>query len=315
MANLIIHIGTQKTGTSALQYFLSKNRKRLYELGVLYPLSGIWKKQIGHHYITQLIKEEKSRDLSKVYDDIVEESNDVDIVVLSSEAFQNVKNPHLLEPLISQFDQTIIICYFREALDFLASAYRQKVQAQDYGESLAYYIFRKHLNYSDLYNRWNQLSVNFIPRLYERETLKNSNLIDDFLWNVLQIESDNSFDTQIDRNYSIGGNLLVYKLIRNRLNLSNKARDYSIYNLLASQKETNRLKPWISEKDQSLFRSKNANNHFLVHHFDNFKIPDFSKNRKLLVNDEFVADINDFNEYFEIALDSLTAIDMAKKLI
>ncbi|MCH8942156.1 MAG: hypothetical protein IIA48_06935 [Bacteroidetes bacterium] len=37
MAKFILHIGQSKTGTTAIQSFLSENRKILHNKGILYP--------------------------------------------------------------------------------------------------------------------------------------------------------------------------------------------------------------------------------------------------------------------------------------
>ena len=40
MSTVYIHVGTPKTGTSAIQVFFTKNRKLLKEKGVCYPNLG-----------------------------------------------------------------------------------------------------------------------------------------------------------------------------------------------------------------------------------------------------------------------------------
>ena len=40
MSTVYIHVGTPKTGTSAIQVFFTKNRKLLKEKGVCYPDLG-----------------------------------------------------------------------------------------------------------------------------------------------------------------------------------------------------------------------------------------------------------------------------------
>ncbi|WP_140056128.1 hypothetical protein [Oceanibaculum nanhaiense] len=49
MDNLIIHIGSTKTGSSALQEFLFLNRRKLKDSGVLYPETGVV--QNAHHIL------------------------------------------------------------------------------------------------------------------------------------------------------------------------------------------------------------------------------------------------------------------------
>lgn len=44
---LFLHIGRPKTGSTALQHFLMKNRQRLLDNGILYPLTGSY--QLSSH--------------------------------------------------------------------------------------------------------------------------------------------------------------------------------------------------------------------------------------------------------------------------
>jgi hypothetical protein len=57
LEKVYLHIGTPKTGTSAIQSHLSQNRKRLLSQGVLYPVTisshrGIYKNSESHHLLT-----------------------------------------------------------------------------------------------------------------------------------------------------------------------------------------------------------------------------------------------------------------------
>jgi hypothetical protein len=47
MKTIYFHIGCEKTGTTSIQHFLAKNRKKLAEQGIAYPL-------LGHHKFAQL---------------------------------------------------------------------------------------------------------------------------------------------------------------------------------------------------------------------------------------------------------------------
>src|SRR5215469_5693606 len=55
-----LHIGTQKTGTTSLQHYLSANRERLLERGFLYPSST---GRINHVGITAYSRDEEKIDL------------------------------------------------------------------------------------------------------------------------------------------------------------------------------------------------------------------------------------------------------------
>jgi len=46
----VVHAGTHKTGTTAIQRFLAGNRERLARAGLYYPVTGLLSAQLpGHH--------------------------------------------------------------------------------------------------------------------------------------------------------------------------------------------------------------------------------------------------------------------------
>ena len=58
---LFIHIGTHKTGTSALQRFLIDNQENLGRSNVRYLESGIPNGQFAHHDLARAIKSKRNR--------------------------------------------------------------------------------------------------------------------------------------------------------------------------------------------------------------------------------------------------------------
>ncbi|WP_428311554.1 hypothetical protein [Hydrocarboniphaga sp.] len=61
MKKLIVHIGAPKTGTSAIQHFMLRNREALARQGVLYPQGGMLKS--AHHLIGAAIHPLRSKRL------------------------------------------------------------------------------------------------------------------------------------------------------------------------------------------------------------------------------------------------------------
>ena len=54
---LVLHVGTHKTGTTAIQAYMSQCRAHLAAQGILYPSlrPGLWKEMAGHHKVAQAI--------------------------------------------------------------------------------------------------------------------------------------------------------------------------------------------------------------------------------------------------------------------
>ena len=49
MVDIILHVGRPKTGTTAIQNFLAKNRSKLVEQGILYPQTGRFSEKSNSH--------------------------------------------------------------------------------------------------------------------------------------------------------------------------------------------------------------------------------------------------------------------------
>ena len=138
--NLYIHIGRHKSATTTIQSWLSSNRSNFIDNGLLYLSNqptisrGNW--GAAHNLADSCIdvsKEgyKKIEEASKI---IIQEAERLNCknIVLSSEGFQNVQNTKLLEHLISIISpsKVIIICIFREFLDYVISSYRQVIHAK-----------------------------------------------------------------------------------------------------------------------------------------------------------------------------------------
>ena len=54
---LLLHVGTHKTGTTAIQAYMSQCRVQLAAQGILYPSlrPGLWKEMEAHHKVAQAV--------------------------------------------------------------------------------------------------------------------------------------------------------------------------------------------------------------------------------------------------------------------
>lgn len=126
---LIIHFGIHRTGTTALQNILKKNRTKLLENGILYPdlgyecnhsriAWGLVKNKVGTHSIepSWLVEKIKS-----------EEKKSTNTIILSHEDFCLVEDTDWIKLLKSTYDVTVVLYLRRQDL-WLESWYNQHIK-------------------------------------------------------------------------------------------------------------------------------------------------------------------------------------------
>ncbi len=193
---LFIHIGTNKTGTSAIQRFLNSKRKELATQGLLYPSTGCAGE--AHYEITRILgfdygkpavtQAERTVFLKKFKTEL--ENSRCELCVISSENFVLPKNVELVRELFADFDCRIVV-YFRRHDHWWVSAYNQAVRAvsrppwaRGFQGFLNFSRRRnpKLGNYRALLNGWTEVfgQENIIVRPYER-VQNQPNIIADFL--------------------------------------------------------------------------------------------------------------------------------------
>ena len=146
MSTVYIHVGTPKTGTSAIQVFCSKNRKLLKEKGVCYPnlgfdFPGISSNRNGHCLNAHIFDEnhKRLRDQEReVADQALEKLtgmlDNFPVFVLSDEHIWNNKDItterllHYKEKLAEAGADMKIIVYLRRQDGLLISRWNQEVK-------------------------------------------------------------------------------------------------------------------------------------------------------------------------------------------
>jgi len=162
---LVVHIGYHKTGTTALQNWLVKNRKFLRERDIIFPKGmSSWP---GHPELAWICAGNQypwqdrfynPAETAAYYTPVLEASLDPEtLTILSSEEFSRLDFSfdmmNRLHDWLSPY-KPFIIGYFRDPLDFLMSRYRHEVQ--EGGERRP---IREYLSSVD-----NILSANFFSR-------------------------------------------------------------------------------------------------------------------------------------------------------
>lgn len=260
MKTLYLHVGTPKTGTSALQHFCARNRKILSEKGVCYPdlgyrFAGIGKHRNAHFLSYRVYLEKKKRD----YDEekrirteglqkLDEQFQEYSTVVLSDEHIWNEPemNTEFLSKLVEHYkamDVTLkIIVYLRRQDQVVQSYWAQKVKEtstitfEKYIEKKKYEYFR--LDYATRLQEFADAvgKENVIVRCYEKQQYEGEekSIISDFL-NIFGLKITDEY-REIDkiRNTSLDGPYLEVKRLLNTLPQF-KLKKSSVVELLSEQ--------------------------------------------------------------------------------
>jgi hypothetical protein len=128
---LVLHAGTPKTGTTALQQTLFRERDTLAEQGIWYPPEDVDPVKKKHQYLVDILRAADGRELARRVEQIVRSApSHTRTVVLSTEGLFNhwwdypPPSKAMLRQLTSTFAVEIWTC-FREPLDFAVSQHAQ----------------------------------------------------------------------------------------------------------------------------------------------------------------------------------------------
>lgn len=225
----ILHIGTNKTGTTAIQTTLFKNQDHLHNHRFCYPNIGMHNH--GHHDFVRYLKGADpahlnlSSDWKKIFQTNV---NEYEKVIFSSELFYTIENPKDLYKLFPK-NKTSIVIYIREHLSFLISWYQQAVQLRNITCSFKEYVDFHYcqLDYDGLISKWKHAygSSNVKVEVFDRNNFKNNNIVEDF-FEKIQLPFNSSIILKKESNKSIAGNLLFFKLLIN--NFIDDDNDYQL---------------------------------------------------------------------------------------
>lgn len=200
-ATVFLHIGANKTASSAIQCFFNENRGKLAEDGILYPVSGRIKN--AHYGVSRLLGfvqgkpapvDLMSRPLVELSEALSDEvtSSGAKHVVISSEYFVVPKSVEAVRSFFANYDVKVVV-YVRRHDKWWPSAYNQAVRTvvnPPWGRGFKSYLnFYRNLGpcpsraaYRLLLDRWAKVfgKKNIIVRPYEEQQNKPS-IIHDFM--------------------------------------------------------------------------------------------------------------------------------------
>lgn len=254
MKTIYLHIGTFKTGTTAIQRFLKENSKWFSEQGFFIPDSQL----IAHHPLPlSLIMDYSSfraawpnfsGNSSEIWSQTFKQIalSTCENVIISSETFCDLANEHardgkndfirILKHYFSGYNVKII-CYLRELGTYTASMYKEAIKAggitNSYPEEMLQYIKQHsiHLFPTEYLNFYSELfgKKNIIIRYYDRKKLINENIIDDFL-DIFKLTPN--FSTTLQSNLSLNDNTVDLMRTLNFVKLNDEIFSKQLSNAL-----------------------------------------------------------------------------------
>lgn len=166
---LILHGGTPKTGTSALQWCLDGNREVLAQRGFWYPPSSNRREPKHQELIGALMAADQARFTETIESALSGMPSSTHTVILSTEGIFNhwwdysLAAKRMLRGLADQFDFELCV-WFRDPESFAAALYAQYLRNPatgdspdvygrdiDFGEAMGDLWFRRHLDYLGFY--------------------------------------------------------------------------------------------------------------------------------------------------------------------
>lgn len=224
MKTIFLHIGTHKTGTTAVQVFGVQNAKELIKRGVYYPRAArpvIRGVSFGHHLLPWYvlkhpIPDSYWGDLASnkeiVFQHLFEEvgKSECNKILISSEEFDTLseKQINTLRDFLSDFDVKVIV-YLRRKDSYVESMYQTMVIHGQESRHISEIInrnFRCPLNYFDFVEKWRAAFglKNVCVRLYCREALDAEDIVVDFYNRVgIDVRDLISDEGQLEVNTSV----------------------------------------------------------------------------------------------------------------
>ena len=217
---VVLHIGTNKTGTSAIQSFLHHNPQLLSENGILYPLTGRGSTpEPSHHPMAESLATTPERAHEFRYQ-LLKEAKDHQTLILSSETFR-IYPPETLAVML-QGIPTRVIVFLRPHTQFLSSWYREGIKSRNFSFTFPEFVEANAAPYLPWLSEW----ANYFPLTvcaYDRRNFGYNSVVHEF-FSKLDLSLTFLPDTP-EENSSISGNLLYIKREVNQFLTESQARE------------------------------------------------------------------------------------------
>lgn len=228
---LILHIGAPKTGSTALQQFLTENRPTLERHGWLYPDVSL--RGYGHHDLAFLMgggypdwATSQTLTLAELVRQLSKASSGDCSIILSSENFYLLTDPKRVAEVIEAAGLAgralRVVVYLRRQDDAHVSWYNQLVKAQGYTGTITDSVSRwdELWDYDVILGRWAAAfgSEALLVRLYEEPGLIDGDIRRDFL-EVIGLSGQGIAWSSAPINTRLNRDILEFQRLVNRLPL------------------------------------------------------------------------------------------------
>lgn len=258
MATVYLHVGTMKTGTSAIQAFMGQNREIFAEKGYCYPrlelgLSSAYIHRNAQFLIWDSLKNTRVKDLEKErdvrakgYEQLQQKIEGFDKVVLSEETIWNRcrRIPDFWKNVVQDFRaigcELKVIVYLRKQDDLVESLWNQGLKTRNTKvASFSGYIKRKGYSYCplDYYQQLKEIESyigkeNLIVRVYEKGQYEGEGktIYSDFL-KCIGLPYEDIYTVKKDANLGLCGNFIEIKRIVNSVPEYQELSDFMAFPL------------------------------------------------------------------------------------
>lgn len=231
----LLHIGTNKTGTSAIQAFLSRNPELLADHGIIYPHTGRDHEFHAAHHPFAVLGRNFPRLMREQADLMVQEATEVgaDTIVLSSEEFHTV-HAHIVKHAL-EGHEVEVFAFLRPHLEYYSSWYRESVKSKNAKaplESFVFWVYQPYFYWLDLWS--NSFGLSHVHAIeYDRSKLLFNSSTHELLHKIgFSKNVIKKLPEPIEENPSISGNLLYTKRLINA-HISPKTAEIIIPEVLA----------------------------------------------------------------------------------
>ena len=201
-ASLILHIGANKTGSSAVQTFLRLNHASLRAADVLVPDKelGTSNKITGEHVFAfqQLLSHEKRAELASKLNLLVNAGSSR--VVCSAENLSNGAHYQYFAKALQQVDCKVIL-YIRRQDELLTSSWQQWSSKREVDfEAWLVLALQRLGHWQRCIDGW-EATVgpgNVIVRIFQKSDLRNGDVVDDFIECAQLSEPSDGFKRSTD---------------------------------------------------------------------------------------------------------------------
>jgi len=237
--SMILHVGAPKTGSSSIQFFLRKNKDKLYEKGFLVPdrdlgLDGL---VTGEHvWAVERISSRGDREVLKVFSNIkreIEKSKKEMNIIVSAENLCNTKMAEKFSLALQEIPGKVII-YIRRQDEFLSSAWQQwysKIE-EDFDAWLIKALSDMG-NWLEIIEAWEAVvgKDNIKIKIFEKEEFVEGDLLKDFVSNIGLEKYLDYFNYEIGRVNPSYSDIITYLVAGNR-RIFSSVHDNEFYKLV-----------------------------------------------------------------------------------